>query len=101
MRMEIDVPGNEDEIKSNVNPRDFLALQRTRLAVERTFLSFIRTGVAIFAGAVGVPFLFGSGASRIAGWILGGVACSVVIWGVIRFKVAMRRLERQRRKLSI
>ncbi|MFH1501649.1 MAG: DUF202 domain-containing protein [Candidatus Eisenbacteria bacterium] len=87
-------------VESVSDPRDLLALQRTRLAVERTFLSFVRTGVAIFAGAVGVPLVFGGGGSRVAGWVLGGVACAVVVWGVVRFRTATRRLELQRRKLA-
>ena len=100
MGMEWGEPDKGSVNMSSVDPRDLLALQRTRLAVERTFMSFVRTGLAIFAGALGVPYMFGGGASRIAGWILGGVACAVVVWGVIRFRVAMRRLELQRRKLS-
>ncbi|MBN2566291.1 MAG: DUF202 domain-containing protein [Candidatus Eisenbacteria bacterium] len=81
------------------DPRDLLALQRTRLAVERTFLSFVRTGIAILAGAVGIPYLFEGGASEAAGWALGGVAALVVVWGLIRYRTAKRRLELQERKL--
>jgi putative membrane protein len=82
------------------DPRDLLALQRTRLAVERTFLSFVRTGIAILAGAVGIPYLFEGGTPKVAGWILGGVAALVVVWGFIRYRMAKRRLELQGRKLA-
>ena len=90
--------GSSDE--PNGDPRDLLALQRTRLAVERTFLSFVRTGIAILAGAVGIPYLFEGGAPKAAGWLLGGLAALVVVWGFIRYRTAKRRLESQRRKLS-
>ena len=85
---------------SKGDPRDLLALQRTRLAIERTFLSFVRTGIAILAGAVGIPFLFEGGAPKAAGWILGGVAALVVVWGFIRYRTAKRRLELQGRMLA-
>jgi putative membrane protein len=88
------------EKQTKADPRDLLALQRTRLAVERTFLSFVRTGLAILAGAVGVPYIFAGAAARVAGWVLGALACSIVIWGIIRFTIAKRRLERQRRELT-
>ena len=86
--------------QSNVDPRDLLAIQRTRLAVERTYMSFIRTAIAILAGAVGLPFLFDGGTIKVAGWILGAIALSVVVWGTVRFRVAKGRLDRQRKKLG-
>jgi putative membrane protein len=87
-----------DSLKGD--PRDLLALQRTRLAVERTFMSFVRTGIAIFAGAVGVPLLFPGVPARVAGWVLGAAATAVVLWGLSRYRTAKRRLELQGRKLA-
>jgi len=87
-----------DSLKGD--PRDLLALQRTRLAVERTLLSFVRTGIAISAGAVAVPLLFPGIPARVGGWVLAGVAVAVLLWGLVRYRTAKRRLELQGRKMA-
>ncbi len=74
--------------------RDYLALDRTRLANERTLLAYLRSGVSlVLAGATLLHF---SGDTWLA-WV--GLACIPVgilamLFGSWRFTVIARRLRR-------
>ena len=66
--------------------RDLLALERTRLANERTFLAYVRT--AIMVGVSGVSFikLFpNSHYAQVTGWALLPMAVSLMLFATIRF----------------
>lgn len=71
---------------------DRLAVDRTRLANERTFLAYLRTGL----GGVGLAFLlvrFTDDVPSVAIGIATGVASVLLIaWGVIRFRKVRNRL---------
>lgn len=77
---------------------DWLALERTELANERTLLAWLRTGLGF--GAAGATLIrFGSGHPSNTlmggiGMVLGGALCVV---GVCRFWVTTRRYRRWRR----
>jgi putative membrane protein len=66
--------------------RDLLALDRTRLANERTFLAYVRT--AIMLGVSGVSFikLFpNSRFAQISGWALLPIAALLMLFAIGRF----------------
>ena len=49
------LPGESEAQEEGFDRRESLALERTKMANERTFLAFLRTGFVILAG--GVTFL--------------------------------------------
>ena len=77
---------------------DWLALERTELANERTLLAWLRTGLG-FAAAGATLIRFGDGASPDVwlgsfGIVVGGGLGAV---GILRFVIAARRYLRWRR----
>ena len=66
--------------------RDYLAVDRTAQAIERTFLAYIRTALAFGAGGIGLIKLFGESIPIIVtGWILITLGIIVLVFGIIRF----------------
>lgn len=80
-----------------VNPdeliiRDHLAVDRTALANERTFLAYIRTAIAAGATGFGLIKLFTSLSTTIIGWIIIFLGIIVLIIGIIRFFQFRRKI---------
>ncbi len=78
--------------------RDHLALRRTEMAAERTFLAYVRTAIAIFAGAVGLPLIFGGHVFKVSAWLLAVAAAFVFLWGLFRLRAFKRWVELQERR---
>ena len=76
--------------------RDHLARDRTILANERTFLSYLRTGFGVAAGGVTLLKLFPS--DLILWWlgislsVAGGLITLVGIWRFVAISQSMRRI---------
>ncbi len=71
--------------------RDHLALDRTRLANERTLLAYLRTALMLMvAGATAERVMGGSPTVIVTGWLFIGLGGLVVVLGCWRF-LAMRR----------
>lgn len=73
--------------------RDLLALDRTRLANERTFLAYLRT--AIMVGVSGVTFIKLFPHNRFAqtsGWALPPIAALLMLYAATRFLRLKRSL---------
>ena len=77
---------------------DLLALNRTRLANERTILAYIRTVIMVVVSAVSLLKLFPeSPTAYLLGWSLLPVAAVLTVFGLFRFlrlSQALRRLNR-------
>jgi putative membrane protein len=75
--------------------RDILAIDRTRLANQRTLLSYIRTGLYFIATAVGIAFLrkndvlFGW-----KEWALTFIGTLSIVFGVINYFMMRRKIRR-------
>lgn len=86
-------PVYDFENKEDIILRDYLALERTRLANERTLLSYIRGAIYLLLG--GITFLQLEGFEGIdwVGYL--SLCMSVVLMsiGIIRFYQLKRRLE--------
>ena len=82
--------------------RDHLAIDRTRLANERTFLAYIRTAMMLLlAGGTVIKFFGDSDLAVVSGWGLVVLGLVVALFGIGRF-VAMRgRIDRSGRPNSI
>jgi putative membrane protein len=71
--------------------RDHLALDRTRLANERTLLAYIRTAfMLIVAGATALKLFVETPAVVVTAWLFIALGVFVVLLGTWRF-VSMRR----------
>jgi len=71
--------------KKNLIIRDHLAVNRTALANERTFLAYVRTSIALAAGGFGLIKFIKDLTYNFLGWILVGLGIIVLIIGIIRF----------------
>jgi putative membrane protein len=72
--------------------RDHLAIDRTRLANERTLLAYIRTAfMLLVAGATAVKFVGETRSVVVTGWLFIALGGFVAAFGTWRF-LAMRRL---------
>lgn len=71
---------------SETELRDSLARCRTKMAVERTILSYLRTALTIIVVAVSFIKFFDSMFLTILGWILIGLAPLLFIFGFVKCK---------------
>ena len=75
--------------------RDHLALDRTRLANERTLLAYLRTALMLMvAGGTAVKFINESHAVIVTGWlfiVLGAVVGLIGAWRFIAMQRAINR----------
>ena len=73
--------------------RDFLALERTSLANERTLFSYIRISIYLVIG--GIAFLKIEDLEPISwtGYISFGLSIFLLIYGVIRYRILRNRLQ--------
>lgn len=77
--------------------RDQLAIDRTVLANERTFMSYCRTSLAlIFSGAGSIRF-FTTFYTDVAGWILITLGLIVGVIGSVRFLIMNKKIRTTRR----
>ncbi|MBN1226171.1 MAG: DUF202 domain-containing protein [Deltaproteobacteria bacterium] len=77
--------------------RDQLAIDRTVLANERTFMSYCRTSLAlIFSGAGAIRF-FDLFYADVAGWVLIALGLIVAVIGSLRFIVMNKKIRTTRR----
>ncbi|MCP3967555.1 MAG: DUF202 domain-containing protein [Lentisphaerae bacterium] len=68
----------------NMIVRDHLALDRTILANERTFLAYLRTAVGFAAGGITLLKVFDSFWWQLSGWTAVGASLFIIILGIIR-----------------
>ncbi len=66
--------------------RDCLAVERTIMANERTFLSYIRAALGLFIGGVSFIEFFDSQIMQVVGWIFIPLGIIAFILGLIRYK---------------
>ena len=82
-----------DEISRAIkqSPTNALSFGRTAMANERTLLSFLRTGMGLLGGGIGIvgyverPFIV------VLGWLAIMLSIPLLVWGVWRY-IKMKRL---------
>lgn len=72
--------------------RDHLALERTRLANERTFMAYIRSALYLLVGGLALMQVEGHGDMAGVGWLSLALALVFLLIGVIRFHSLKRQL---------
>lgn len=86
--------GQEFENKEEIILRDYLALERTRLANERTLLSYIRASLYLLLGGIAFLQLQGFDSIKWIGYISLGLSVSFIVIGFLRFYQLKNRLKR-------
>ena len=66
--------------------RDYLAIDRTLLANERSFLAYVRTAVTVFIGAISLIKFFDEPLVKVLGEILLAGSVLIFIQGLRRYK---------------
>lgn len=72
------------EVLTEPYVRDFMAVERTVMANERTFLSYIRSALGLFIGGASFVQFFDSPVMQLVGWIF-------IPLGIIAFGLGLRR----------
>ncbi len=86
-------------VPSNTN--EILALERTKLANERTLLSYIRSSLYLLIGGIGILQLKDFESIKWLGYVALGVCVIFLTVGIIRYVVLMRRLYKWNRILFV
>ncbi len=93
-------PTSDFELEDEIILRDFLALERTRLANERTFLSYIRTSLYLFLGGLAFLQLQGFGEIGWIGYLSLALSIIMLVVGYIRFRHLKKQLAKYNQKES-
>lgn len=80
--------------------RDTLAIDRTRLANQRTLLAFLRTGLYMVIAALAVFQIKEEIDIPEAIWVLVGVGITIIIIGIINYLLMRRKILRGLKKKS-
>ncbi|WP_417603361.1 DUF202 domain-containing protein [Owenweeksia hongkongensis] len=80
------------EAKEKIILRDYLALERTTLANERTLFSYIRTSLYLVIGGIGLLKLEDFSSLRWLGNVSLVISALLIIYGLIRYFVLKRKL---------
>lgn len=78
--------------KEKIILRDFLAMERTALANERTLFSYIRSGIYLVLAAVAFIQLEGFKPMRWVGFTLIGLSLFLFIFGIVRYRILQKKL---------
>jgi len=73
--------------------RDYLAAGRTDLAIDRTLLSYIRTGMTVIIVGISLIKLFNEDYLRLIGFLLVFFASVLIIIGFFRTKKQKEKLK--------
>lgn len=84
----------EYELKEELILRDHLALIRTRLANERTLLSYIRSTLYLLVGGLALLQMEDFGRIRWAGYTALCLSIIFVLFGIYRYMTLRRQLNR-------
>lgn len=81
-------------VKENISLRDFLALERTTLANERTLFSYIRTSLYLILGGIALIQLEEVKQLHWLGYVALGISAFLIVYGLIRFVALKQKLRR-------
>jgi putative membrane protein len=74
--------------------RDFLALERTTLANERTLFAYIRTSLYLILGGIGLVQLKDFENIRWIGYFSFGLSATLIVFGLVRFYKLRKKLQK-------
>lgn len=79
--------------EENIILRDYLAMERTKLANERTLLSYIRSSLYLLVGGIALIQLEGFEAIHYLGYVALFLTVLFLVIGVIRFRRLNQKLK--------
>ncbi len=80
--------------KERIILRDFLALERTTLANERTLFAYIRTSLYLILGGIGFVQLKDFENIRWLGFFSFGLSAILIVFGLLRFFKLRKKLQK-------
>lgn len=80
------------ENKREIGLREFLAMERTTLANERTLFSYIRTSLYLILGGIGFIKLEQFADLAWLGYTLFPVSAVIIIYGLVRYQILQKKL---------
>ena len=80
--------------KERIILRDFLALERTTLANERTLFSYIRTSLYLILGGIGIVQLEDFENIKWLGYFSFGLSAILIVFGLLRFFKLRKKLQK-------
>lgn len=89
------------ETKEKIILRDYLALERTTLANERTLFSFIRTSLYLLVGGIGLIKLKDFESLRWLGELAIVISVLLVIYGLVRYFLLRRKLHKFYQEINL
>jgi putative membrane protein len=92
---------NREKFEKNMILRDYLALDRTRLANMRTFLAYCRTAVGFFASGLGMIQLLDESLYFYMGSAFMGLSPFILIVGIVHYIRVQRRWSKLQEKNPI
>ena len=87
-------------VKSNPPVRDILALQRTKLANERTFLAYFRTAVVFLSSGFAIFQIKSLSQIKELRLILMIIGPLVLIFGFIRFIIIRKKILKYHKQID-
>jgi len=84
---------NKFQNQEEIILRDYLALERTKLANERTLLSYIRSSLYLLLGGIAIIQLEGFESIKFIGYFSLGLTILLVIIGIYRFQKLNKQLK--------
>lgn len=85
---------SEFDTKDDIILRDFLALERTTLANERTLFSYIRTSLYLVLAGIGFIKLKEFADLTWVGYITIPISIVVIVYGFIRYSILQKKLHK-------
>jgi putative membrane protein len=80
--------------------REYLAIERTKLANERTLLTYIRTGLYFLVAGSTLGYVIDSTFWSVMGWPLVAVGVLIAVFGGIRFRRVASQIRESRKHIG-
>jgi putative membrane protein len=81
-------------LPADINLQDYLALERTKLANERTFFSFLRTSLYMLLGGIAFLQLQGYDEMKWMGFVTISLSVIIFVIGIYRYIKLGKKLKR-------
>ncbi len=89
------------ETREKIILRDYLAMQRTTLANERTLFSYIRTSLYLVIGGIGLLKLEDFASLAWLGYVALTISGLMIFYGILRFFMLRRKLSKFYRETGV
>jgi putative membrane protein len=80
--------------------REFLAIERTKMANETTLLAYIRTGLYFLVAGSTLGHIVGTMFWKVAGGPIIFIGLGIVMTGIIRFKKVKKAIEMSKQNIG-